>query len=489
MSDEIRNRFFGRRQFLLGVGGHVLLLPLLSSMLPQALAQAVQPRRRLGMFPLELGLHNSYLRPDPAVLMPLMQTHKAGIRYAPLANVPKPLSFMVDNSYNDLVSQMNIIQGLDFMQQNSHTHGIFCGVAQAVIDGHNNRIPVWGKTIDIMVEQSAAFKASFSGKIPTLRMSPNLTQYSATDTTMSVDRAADGTALPQPFLRGDTNVFNKLFGGTMSTSGTPIAARKMLVTDSVLADLNRLKNHRRISSEDKNMLDRYITGIDEVQRNLLKNTPVCTTPAISYQIQANGAPIANGTPEKFYDNIWEMAALAFACDQSRMVMVMNTIGGNDFGKLCLHHEGDDIENFGTDRLNWYVKQVSNFARKLQNFPDPSGGGSLLDNSLLMIVNEHSGRRAHSANDLPVLTFGKLGGAVRSGNFIEYIHRKDNYGNYGYPMKQMLITAMEAMGVTKSAYMAEGDGYGYGQWGPWGETYYSALKATHNDPLPFFTSGT
>ncbi|HVK60356.1 MAG TPA: DUF1552 domain-containing protein [Bdellovibrionales bacterium] len=495
MSDGINNRYFGRRQFLMGVGGHFLMLPVLTSMLPRALAQAVQANRRLALFPMEYGMHTKYLRPDLATVASLMKTHKSGIKYASLASLPKPVSFVVDSSYSDLLSQMNLFRGLDFMQETVHTHGVFAGVPEFVSDGHNNRIPVCGKTIDVIVEQSPAFKASFAGQLPTMRMSAGIVQYSATDSTMSVDRAADGTPLPQPFLQGDENAFNKIFGGLIVPSGgTPIEQRKLLVVDSIREDLGNLKNHRRISSEDKLMLDRFITGIDDLQRNLKRTATVCSKPSSDFQLKAGARTTPETSkPEKYYDNIFEMATLAFACDQSRMLMVMNSLAGNLFSQRFQHHAEDDINNEGTDGQSWYIKQIAKFARKLQGFPDPSGNGSLLDNSLLIMINEHSERRSHSGRDLPVVTFGKLGGTVTAGNFIQYVHRQSTRNgtvtDWGYAMKQLLVSAMAGMGVQKSQYIKEGDANGFGYWGSYAETNYSAIKGIANDPLPFFTSGT
>ncbi|MES2856443.1 MAG: hypothetical protein V4692_11300 [Bdellovibrionota bacterium] len=155
MSDDIKNRYFGRRQFLLGVGGHILLLPVMTSMLPRALAQAAQAHRRIALFPTFLGMHTKYLQPNRTAINAMLQTHASGVRHMRLQDLPKPISLMVDGGYEDLLSQMNIFANLDMMQDLGHTYGIFCGSGAAVPNDRSNRMPTYGKTIDVMIEKTA----------------------------------------------------------------------------------------------------------------------------------------------------------------------------------------------------------------------------------------------------------------------------------------------------------------------------------------------
>ncbi|MES2855842.1 MAG: DUF1552 domain-containing protein, partial [Bdellovibrionota bacterium] len=348
-----------------------------------------------------------------------------------------------------------------------------------------------------MIEKTAAFKSSFKGQFPTLRISSD-TQY-ANQATLSYDRGADGLPIPLPYQQGDQNLVNKLFATQLPQTGTPLNERKTRIADSIRTDLNALKNHRRISKDDKLMLERYIAGVDDLETNLNNQATLsCSKPTLGFQMvnDSRNRPqtIANASTEKFYDNIFQMAMLAFACDQSRMMVVMNSLAGADFSQRYQHHAEDEINNEGSDGQVWYLKQIAKFARKLRDFPDPSGNGSLLDNSFLLMANEHSGRRGHSMRDLPMVSFGKLGGAVTTGNYADYHANKVTirpgvYNNFGTPMKMLLATLMQSMGVPKSEYVKEGDGHGYGQWGTHGELYYPKFKNTHSDPLPFFTAGT
>ncbi|MDX2055949.1 MAG: hypothetical protein SFV15_26340 [Polyangiaceae bacterium] len=59
---------------------------------------------------------------------------------------------------------------------------------------------------------------------------------------------------------------------------------------------------------------------------------------------------------------------------------------------------------------WLMSQIATFIRRLKATPE--GGGSMLDNTQVLVVSEMWGGHAH--DELIALVAGKAGGAIRTG---------------------------------------------------------------------------
>ena len=49
---------------------------------------------------------------------------------------------------------------------------------------------------------------------------------------------------------------------------------------------------------------------------------------------------------------------------------------------------------------WYCEQMAYLAKRLAETPEPGGGGSLLDNTLIVWTNELGKGNSHTLNDIP-----------------------------------------------------------------------------------------
>ncbi len=491
---SINERFVSRRQFLYGVGATIALPPLLSLMSKATASGLVtEKKRRLCLLPTQFGMHLNHLVPDISAAAITHATHNnlpiPPIRMAALKDLgPNPLSYVIDQNMDDLRGDINTFAGLDLMSPYGHNFGFFCGSGM----GYS---PVYGRSIDAIIEDSAAFKASFKGVASAIRSKNN-----PWTGPFFFDRQKD---FEGKFLRGEENaislpmhlhdgaIFQELFGRSVNPSAAETAdiTRRTLLVDLVYPDYAKLKANRRISTNDKYLLDKYIEEMHNVQTKLQSPPLACGTPNFIESTNASG--IYNW--EQYWKNIFEMVILAFSCDQSR-IYCGQYVPGDD-----KHHAADEseAEYWGSKhQKEWIHMMTRHLVRGLKSTVDPFGNGeSLLDNTLVLWHNEHSGR-AHGHHSIPVMTFGKLGGAVKSGYAFDYTQNTLNsmgYRHWGYPSKMMMVTLLEAMGVTKAEYFLEGDGPNtYGAWQKNLHNYsvkdiYDAnfFEAHHNDPLPHF----
>lgn len=514
----MKKRQINRRQFLQGVGGTMFTLPPLLSMLPfSAHAAPVGTVKRVILCPTLYGI-------DPADFFPKtpaanLQTKFANAKDVDVYSTPLSsfstagnLSVSLQAAFNDPVlrAKTNIYEGLDVTnggQIVSHTYGSLAGTAKSAVPSlDSGRGPKFGESIDNTISKSPNFYSS-TPQIPVLRIS------SCNDGTMwSFDRL-NGEAQYKNFFMGDTAAFNKVFANVMP--GTPAPSgpdpSKVYILDRILASLTGLQSSKRISAADKQLLDRYVTGVHSLQKSVNTNqqtAPACSKPSLSLQVTKSGNPWAfpgeiNGTSwgvkssNTMMNNLNDIIVNAFLCDITRVVVfgnalwqdapVSNYTAGAQFHS---HDDGTGGPLTTAEKHAWFLNFIASLAKKLDAIPDPlSSGGSLLDNSVILFTSEHGGVKSHSVFSIPTLTIGSAGGYFKTGYYVDCRQRpytKDAYHeSIGRPNKQLLISIMQAMGLQAGEYMSNGDGKGFGDFEitALGNTY-SKFVNSHNDPLPF-----
>lgn len=498
----IESRHVSRRQFLAGTGSTFLLLPpLLSLMSREAAAQAITKKVRSVVYTGYLGIDQRQLVPttDPAGL--ITDPGSLHTRYMALSSFGGGVSRVIDNSFVSMYPHMNLLKGLAL------TGGDYQGHNTSVLSGTHSghREPIYGKSIDVIMEQSAnVYKPHEIVKQKALRIG---------GAGMSFDRV-NGVRISSTALQGDLAVFNQLFSSFVApgpAASAQINTNSKLIIDKVHADLKTLENNRRLSSEDKILLDRYVSSFQSVQQKVQANIdglgPKCSVPSLALEVNAQGNRYQFPQEAKWgvvstsilFDNYIEMIKLAFLCDLTRVVHIENSIwsdlpiGTGSAGGL--HHECESSET-AADRQAWGIKKMLKLATVLQATPDPQGG-TLLDNSTVFCTNELGAwTTAHSTTSMPAILFGRGGGLFKTGYFVDYSQPRTAAGiRLTRPFKQLLQSIMQSMGVPRSEYMLYGDGKGFGefneginQFGKVVPDAYSIYRNEHNDLLPFITNG-
>jgi hypothetical protein len=91
----------------------------------------------------------------------------------------------------------------------------------------------------------------------------------------------------------------------------------------------------------------------------------------------------------------------------------------------------------------------------------SGGGTILDNSLIVMGNDMSEGSFHSVSNIPYVLVGSAGGALKTGRTVKvgkWATATGNYwssGNTGVPHNQLLATISNLMDVPATSF---GTGY-------------------------------
>ncbi|MBI4607267.1 MAG: DUF1552 domain-containing protein [Planctomycetes bacterium] len=206
-------------------------------------------------------------------------------------------------------------------------------------------------------------------------------------------------------------LFEKLYGRTKDRES--LAS----VLDDLQEDLRKLEG--KLGSEDRRLLDEHAQRVRELERKLEEPEPT---------LAGHAVPELEPGVEEQNDNMPRLSTMqidllvqSFAADFARVATLQYTssVGearmrwlGVEKGHHSLSHEPDSNAEAQEQltRINrWYCEQLAYLARRLAETPEPGGGGTLLDNTLVVWTNELGKGNSHTLNDIPfVLVGGGLG---------------------------------------------------------------------------------
>jgi len=496
-----------RRIFLRGAAGAALALPFLESLMPRhAAGQAATAPQRFIVFktfstqlikewyPAFTG--NGYQlkddkysdnRGDGTTLLTQKLVSGENYTWAPLGDfqTDQGISGILGPKLNPFLSKLTLIRGLDFLPAVNHNYGGLLGNFGSCTPATPCEADSIGDVPTI--DQVMAYSPKVYPSTPSLRYL-HITQ-GVTDSMSFSDLGKVGEKVEQ--LKARTNpldAFNDVFGtNPPDDSGMPASDRDKLLVDRVYDDYVRLKSNARLSGDDKDLVERYVTLVAELQAKLtVTPTMSCTVPATPQSLANNSGLDSKDITTK-WDLFLDVITAAVMCDRTRVITigVHKALGpGPDSGDSTLvgHYHSEDAsggtwhglahdwDNANSRRMlkginSWIAAEV--FAKLLTKLDVPEVGDSTyLDNSLVYWGNELGFN--HLAYSVPCLLAGSAGGFIKPGRYLDYIDwdgrsyfsQEDGNVIQGIPHNQFLVTALQAMGLSPADYERNGQkGYG------------------------------
>jgi hypothetical protein len=429
----ITKKALPRRTFLRGMGAS-LALPLLDAMVPAMTAQAstaAAPVRRLGF-----------------VYMPMGSDIK---RWTPpgennLDELSPTLSTLA--SVRD---QLTVITNLELKNSYPGTHATsnagFLSAAKAK----------WTESTDYhlgtTVDQIAAKHIGQETQLPSLEL--------AMDLLSTVGQCDNGFACvyqnnlswsspttPLPYEAHPRIVFERLFGEGGSASDRQAALRERAsLLDWVRDDISRLQGD--LGPEDRGRVSQYLDTVREVERRIQK----AEAQAADNTLPDLDRPV--GVPASYADHarlMFDLQVLAFQGDVTRVItfqLARETsnrtypdIGVPDPHHPLTHHGGNEEKIAKMAKINAF--HVSLFAYYLEKLKaTPEGGGTLLDNSLLLYGSGMGNPNVHDHVNLPILVAGGGAGTHKGGRHIRYAEPA--------PLANLHLTLLDKVGVRLDAF--------------------------------------
>ena len=415
------------------------------------------------------------------------------------------LSPILGSFLNPYLDQLNILRGLDVMWYISHHSGGYLGNFHA------------GDNVDLIaqlnfpamptIDQVIANSSNFYGVGDTRALrSVNL------NTGQGISWGYSGQSvirLPQSASSSQA-LFTTLFGSGGGGGGGGSVNPDLSVVDAVLEDYNRLNSSafgpgRRLSSEDRNRLNRHVQALRELEVRLENQSS--GGGGCSAQAPGNNEEFTWGLRD--FDEVadeWrafiDVTVMGMKCGATRVA----TLGAWSHTEYSGDYHQDIAHNpfsaqGSAELVNSYRFVAEHIFGYLVSQLDEEitpGGATYLDNALVTWQMEH-GELAHSTASMPMVTAGSAGGFFHTGRYVDYrnyanvgLHAWGNTTEYpGVPMNRWLRTVLDSMGVQPSEYktgafssmLGYGDSFEDGPNHDGHVCYPSNLIASSDDPMP------
>jgi hypothetical protein len=249
--------------------------------------------------------------------------------------------------------------------------------------------------------------------------------------------------------------------------------------NAVFGDYQRLSKNPRLGAHDRQLLDRHVGFLNDIETRIKNVQPVvCTPPGQPTSMDGSDQQTDPTQLQTIMGLMVDLSVAAVICDVTRIVTlhVSNAINdGLGTVQTSLHNADDpqhpsDWHHFAHQAFNdpnmmkglvavnrWITKAV--YARLLTQLDVPEGtdGSTYLDNSLVVWGNELG--LSHYSTTIPTVMAGSAGGVVKTNRYIDYCDWKNGEGNpidqgiliQGLPHNRFLVTCMQAMGLAPSDY--------------------------------------
>jgi Protein of unknown function (DUF1552) len=495
-----------RRFVLRGAGGATLALPSLGSLIPKfaegaapgnakcfivlksfstQLVKEWYPRLTGNGYALKDSKYPGSSKADGTTLLTRSLVAGKPYTWAPLSDFQTPtgISGILGPALNPHLSKLTLIRGLDFLPAVNHNYGALLGNFSSC----TNATPCTAdKLADVpTIDSVMAYSRKVYPQVPAVR-ALHLSQGVSNSMSYS-DLGNPQQAVTQQQARTNPlDAFNDLFANFSAPTPGGVDKDKLLI-DKVYQDYVKLKNHRRLSAADKQVLDQYTTLIAELQAKL-SSTPMmtCVKPAAPNSLTNN-----NNTDPTDIAKKWELfldvVKAAVMCGQTRVITIAvhKALGpGPDANNAQLfgHYHTEDASggtwhglahDFGNPNARrmlaginkWIAENI--FAKLVAKLDVPeSGGRTFLDNSLIYWGNELAFN--HLSYSVPCVLAGGAGGFITPGRYLDYIDwdgrayfsQEDGNVIAGIPHNRFLVTCLQAMGLDPQDYERGGQkGYG------------------------------
>ncbi len=271
-----------------------------------------------------------------------------------------------------------------------------------------------------------------------------------------------GPQTPQNKEVNPREVFARLFAGfEPGASREELERRKRLrtsVLDSVRDDMARLR--ARVSSRDLKKLEEYEDGVRHLEVRLENTTNQSSC-------EPGTQPGSDLGFEAQLEAMWDLVALAFRCDRTRVVTMM--LNQSNYGFLDIsegyhsisHHEGNLTNIRKIEKINKF--QIESFGRLLERLKADTDidGRSILHNSLVLFGSSMDGTGTnnpeqpsikarggvHTNYNLPLLLAGAGGGYATPGQHLVYRNEE--------PLADLYIAMLRSIGNNTSSFGEEG----------------------------------
>lgn len=273
-----------------------------------------------------------------------------------------------------------------------------------------------------------------------------------------------------PTISSPLAAFKAVFGNAMPAMGAApvdqLLKRRKSTLDALTGQLKTLSDN--VGSEAKARLDLHLQSIRQIETRLSSGggqlagcgEGIAATDATTNVLQANLVHL-DILASAIACNATRVAGIQFGSDQVLQVDLPELgLQGDEHGLMLHSGMGDNYAKL-TQFEKWLSQRFVDLVNKLEATPDPDGGGSVLDSTLVVWARDMGDGSAHNQESMRFVFAGsKYLKKDPNGRYINFAGRARH--------ERALLNICEAMGVT--------DFKGFGDSGLADKTPLSELKA-------------
>lgn len=222
--------------------------------------------------------------------------------------------------------------------------------------------------------------------------------------------------------------------------------RRIKLVDAVLENAKTF--NKRLGQSDRQKMDQYLTSLNEVESRLIASEKWIEIPLKKQDHSHLDLSVTNESePASYYQNMFDLIALAFDADITRSVSFMlnreDGMGISDTFPLKLglsrthhnlSHAGDKAGQLEFAKYDKFLsEQLCYFLNRLNEYQDKTG--SVLDNSIVLYGSGAS--TTHQPRNLPTLVAGGASMGLKHGTY---------WKNDDSRMSNVHLSILRSMGI-------------------------------------------
>ncbi len=237
------------------------------------------------------------------------------------------------------------------------------------------------------------------------------------------------------------------------------------IVDGVKEDISRVA--KKLSSEDRRMLDEHLTLVREMEIELKQagqKEIIHAVPEIDPSVEL----VNDNTPQLSRMQI-DLLVNAMANDMTRIgtLQYMRSVGQArmhwldvEEGHHGLSHEPDGNKDSREKLIKinrWFAGELAYLAQRLAETPEPGADGTMLDHTLIIWLNELGKGNSHTLDDIPFVMVGgapgiKMGRSLDLAEVIKREGKGDNRLNLAH--NRLWLSVAAAMGHPLESFGSE-----------------------------------
>ena len=327
-----------------------------------------------------------------------------------------------------------LVDGLDFVGASNHEGGM----AAMLTGGGGASTESRGRSVDQYVADAIGGQTRFRS----LELGVATSAWGGSVQTRMSYRGPDERVPPDDDPR---RVFRRLFGEVAGGSTSPLTDKRRSVLDLVRAEVADLRG--RVPPVERAKLDLHLEALRQVESGISMDLPppeLCAPPlATEIDPRANDAFPMVGRAQT------DLLVAALACGMTNVGSIQwsHTVSPVVFSWLGhgeAHHALSHVDDGNPAGLaqfveaeRWYAEQFRYLVDRLAAHPEPSGGGSMLDHTLVVWAKEMGDSRLHECRSVPFVLAGGAGGRLATGRSLRFD---------GDAHTRLLVSICHAMGL-------------------------------------------